>query len=115
MFQKIKKLKEEHLAHLEKELERVKNRLIQIGVKKIILFGSAVRNELNIMSDIDLLVIIDSNKLFIERLKEIYLTIQPSDVDILAYTPSEIEKMKENNLFIEHILKEGKLIYERNE
>lgn len=113
MIKKITELKEKHISDLQKELSRTKAELIKIGAIKIILFGSAARGDLGLMSDIDLLVIVNSDKNFIERTAEIYKLIQPSEVDILIYTPDEFEKMKKDNLFIQHILKKGKILFER--
>ncbi len=113
MIQKVKELKERHLRHLEKELSRVKSQLINLGALKIILFGSSVRGELGLTSDIDLIVIIESDKDFIERSGEIYKKIQPKDIDLFIYTPNEFNRMSKDNLFIQHILKEGKIIFER--
>ncbi len=113
MIQRLKEAKEEHLFQLQKELNRIKAKLIEMGAHKIFLFGSAVREELGLMSDIDLIVVIDSNKEFIERLSYYYQKIQPIDADLLIYTPQEFTRMKEENLFIQHVLKQGKIIFER--
>ena len=114
MIHRLKEAKEEHLINLQKELDRIKSKLIKMGAHKIILFGSAAREELGLMSDIDLIVVIDSNKDFVERLSYFYQQIQPIDADILIYTPQEFIRMMEENLFIQHILKQGKTIFERS-
>ncbi|MFX1316248.1 MAG: nucleotidyltransferase family protein [Promethearchaeota archaeon] len=115
MIQKLKEAKEEHLRNLQKELKRIKSEFIKMGAYRIILFGSAAREELGLISDIDLIVVIDSNKSFIERLADFYQQIQPRDADILIYTPIEFDRMKRENLFLQHVLNEGKIIYERPE
>ena len=96
-------VKKKHIKQLKKELKRVRKALIKFGVEKIILFGSGARNELNIMSDIDLIIVLKSDKPFIERLTEIYSKVLPTEIDILAYTPDEFQKMGTNNLFIQQI------------
>ncbi|MHA1460972.1 MAG: nucleotidyltransferase domain-containing protein [Promethearchaeota archaeon] len=113
MIHRLKEAKEEHLYNLHEELNRIKAKLIKMGAHKIILFGSAAREELGLMSDIDLIVVIDSNKDFIERLAYFYQEIQPVDADLLIYTPLEFIRMMSENLFIQHVLKQGKIIYER--
>ena len=113
MIQKVKRLKEQHLKDLKIELERVKSRLIELGALKIVLFGSAVRGELDITSDIDLIAVIESKKNFIERLTDYYKEIQPEEIDLLIYNPKEFKSMKNENLFIQHVLKKGEIIYER--
>ena len=84
---------------------------------KIILFGSWCRDEEDKYSDADIIVIYETKKRFLDRLKELYLMWDiPVAFDILAYTPVEFEKMlKEKNTFIERINKEGEVIYERTE
>jgi len=84
---------------------------------KIILFGSWCRDEEDQYSDVDIVVIYETKKRFLDRLKELYLMWDiPIAFDILAYTPEEFDKMlKEKNLFIERINREGEVIYERVE
>ncbi|MHA1235497.1 MAG: nucleotidyltransferase domain-containing protein [Promethearchaeota archaeon] len=114
MIHRLKEAKEKHIYNLQVELNRIKSKLIEMGARKIILFGSAAREELGLMSDIDLIVIIESNKDFVERLAYYYQEIQPIDADLLIYTPLEFIRMVEQNLFIQHVLKQGKIIFERN-
>ena len=85
MIQKVKRLKEQHLKDLKIELEHVKSKLIELGALKIILFGSIVRGELDITSDIDLIAVIESKKNFINRLTDYYKEIQPKEIDLLIY------------------------------
>ena len=82
---------------------------------KIILFGSWRKDEEDKYSDVDIIVIYETKKRFLDRLEELYLMWDiPSAFDILAYTPEEFDKMlKEKNPFIETINKEGEIIYER--
>jgi predicted nucleotidyltransferase len=113
MIQKVKLLKKKHLEEINNELNRVVSELTKLGAQKIIQFGSSVRGELSITSDIDLIVIIENNKNYLERSAEIYQNIKPKEIDLLIYTPNEFKRMKRENLFIQHILKEGKVIHER--
>lgn len=107
-------LKKKHLKELKQELHRVLSELIKLGALKIIQFGSSVREELSLTSDIDLIIIIESKQNYIERSAEIYKKIKPKDIDLLIYTPLEFSRMTGENLFIQNVLKEGKVIYERN-
>jgi hypothetical protein len=70
-----------------------------------------VRRKFNLEDDLQTFDISDKN--FIDRLAEFYQEIQPRNADILIYTPAEFNRMKNENLFIKHVLKEGKVIYER--
>ncbi len=101
-------------SHLS-ELDRVVSGLMAYQPEKIILFGSMARGDADEYSDIDLIVIKDTEERFVRRLVEITAFI-PLDigVDVLVYTPKELENMQaEGNPFIEQALKEGKVLYEK--
>lgn len=84
--------------------------------EKIILFGSYAWGKPGPDSDIDLFIIKDTNNPR-ELARAIDRAIFPRQfpLDILVYTPSEVEKKikEERNLFIEDIVKNGEIIYER--
>jgi len=97
---------------LKRELLRIKKGLIRAGAKKIIVFGSFSRGVVGRTTDIDMLVVKETNAPFFERLTEIYNGIMPKcAVDILVYTQEELEDMSKWSVFIRKILKEGKVIY----
>ena len=84
----------------------------------IILFGSFVWGNPNKDSDIDLFIIKQSQKSRIERQRELRLKLFGSDfpaMDILVYTPEEVGKSinEYKNLFIEDILRHGKVLYSK--
>lgn len=59
------------------------------------LFGSFARKEMNLWSDIDLIIIKDSSLPFIERPREFFgLYNIGVPLDILVYTPEEFAKMQ---------------------
>lgn len=95
------------------ELKRIKEELIiKYHPQKIILFGSLLKNKIEKNSDIDLVIIKDTNKTFIDRAIEAALLTHPNlAVDFLVYTPEEYKQMSlENNYFFNEINK-GKVIY----
>jgi predicted nucleotidyltransferase len=88
--------------------------LKQYSPRQVILFGSAARGEADAQSDLDVIVIKNTQESFVERL-EVMARICPPGVhaDILVYTPEEIRTMvEEKNPFIIQALREGKLLYE---
>ncbi|KAA5806901.1 nucleotidyltransferase domain-containing protein [Thermoanaerobacterium thermosaccharolyticum] len=101
---------------LSYELNKIVKILIdEYKVEKIILFGSLAKNEINEWSDIDLIVIKDTDKPFYERLEEVIEIVKPDiGVDIIVYTPEEVEEMRESLFYTEEVLKKGKIIYERS-
>jgi predicted nucleotidyltransferase len=82
---------------------------------KIILFGSRARGDWDQISDIDLIVVYQTSKSFLDRLRELYLSWNiPKSVDILAYTPDEFAEMMRENSFIQDAVREGEVLYERS-
>ncbi|MGB9627377.1 MAG: nucleotidyltransferase domain-containing protein [Thermodesulfobacteriota bacterium] len=106
-------LAEKRKEVLKKELERIIPLLIELGVKKIILFGSLPTGKVHRSSDIDLLIVQESNQRFLNRLEEVYRVIQPNcGVDFFVYTPEEFKEMSVKNPFVRRVVKEGRLLYE---
>ena len=64
-------LAEKRKESLEKELERILPLLINLGAKKVILFGSLSVGKVHRSSDIDLVVVRESNQRFLDRLDEL--------------------------------------------
>lgn len=106
-------LRENRKKRLKSELGNIIDKLKNKDTKKIILFGSMAREQVNQYSDLDLIVIKDTKKRFLERLEEVYTDIEPSvAVDILVYTPQEFQEMSQWSSFIKGVLKEGRVLYE---
>ncbi|RME82780.1 MAG: nucleotidyltransferase domain-containing protein [Caldilineae bacterium] len=88
------------------------------GVRQAILFGSLATGDATPRSDVDLIVTMDTEKSFFERyegiLAEITLAIDRRHVDLLIYTPAELERMRDRP-FVRRALEEGVIIYESQE
>ncbi len=84
-------------------------------ILRAIVFGSLARGEASRHSDLDLIVVQETDKRFLDRyddlLREITQAAPGRDVDLLIYTPQELDQM-EDRPFIAAALKEGKVIYE---
>lgn len=101
----------------EKKLEEITSRIIkEYQPERIILFGSFAWGEPNQDSDLDLFVIKKSEKSRMERERELSVLLSPHTVpiDILVYTPEEVEQSinEYQNLFVEDIVRNGRLLYE---
>ena len=88
-----------------------------IQPEKILIFGSYARGDSDQDSDLDLLVIKDSQQKNREIRREIdgLLTGRRFGIDIIVRKPEEVtENLKDNNPFyLHHIFKDGKVLYER--
>ncbi len=101
---------------LEEELGRIVNLIVKLyHPEKIILFGSLKNGDIRETSDIDLLVIKNTDKSYLQRIDEIVNKIHPQlALDIFVLTPQEVEKeIEEGNPYIKEIIDEGAIIYER--
>lgn len=100
---------------LRKELERIKDVLInEYKAEKIILSGSMATGDIHEWSDLDIIVIKDTDEAFVKRLRNIGLLVKPKVAcDLIVYTNEEIEFMKkEKRSFIIEVLEKGKVIYD---
>lgn len=90
--------------NIVKELINLKRKY---NAEKLILFGSHARGDFNESSDLDIVLIKNTNKRFIDRIGDI-LKIYKGDIPLepFVYTPEEFKKMKKRD-FIKTILKEG--------
>lgn len=108
-------LKRESYARLlAQELDNLIRQLRQIpAVQRVILFGSYARGQADLLTDLDLLVVMSSNLDFVSRCANLARQLQ-ADValDVLVYTPDELERLRDRP-FIDHILKTGKVLYEK--
>ena len=98
---------------LEYSAGQIVSKLSDLNVKKISLFGSYARGKSDLFTDLDVLVIMDTDRPFTERITEIYgLLALPVDADILCYTPQEFKRMKETP-FLKRALADEVVLYEK--
>ena len=100
----------EYLKHLTDVLA------VNVDPERIYLFGSCARGEDTEDSDIDLLLIKDTDLPRYERAREIGLLIRPRKypLDLLIYTPGEFEELKDVVGTIPYkVAREGVLLYGR--
>ncbi len=94
--------------------ELLKDFFEKTHVKKAILFGSTSKDLETTKSDLDLMIVMDTNKRFFRRyddLEGIYEIISDRSVDLLVYTPDELRRIAHRR-FIKNILEKGYTLYE---
>ena len=108
---------EKRKQQLETELLRlVESIQHKYKPEKIIAFGSFVNGPIHEWSDLDLAIIKNTNKHFIDRLIEVaHLIDNKLATDFVVYTPREFTEMARDNYFVrEEIIGKGRVIYDKN-
>ena len=103
-------------ALLDRELQRWLPLLIaHEQPERIILFGSYGMDQVNEWSDLDLVVVKETELRFLDRTRRILELLKPRvGVDLLVYTPQEFEQLcRERAFFRQEIVAKGKVVYER--
>lgn len=102
---------------LPQAIERI---VAELNPEKIILFGSYAYGNPTPDSDVDLLVVIETNGKNNEMYRAVSNLLYPRQfpVDIIIKTPNEVEAALkggvDNGFFIREIMKKGKVLYDRN-
>ena len=101
---------DELLAEVVRRIRAVGNPL------KVVLFGSCARGDRHRYSDLDLLIVEESNLPRHQRSPKYYsalVGVYP-EKDVVVWTPAEIQEWaKVPNHFVTVALREGRLLYER--
>lgn len=103
-------------AVLEAELKRYLPLLREhYHPERVLLFGSLARGVASDWSDIDLVIVKETEKRFLDRTKEVMQLLKPRvGVDILVYTPAEFARLSQERAFVrDEIAGKGEVLYER--
>lgn len=101
-------------AQIDAELEQLVEALRPYQAQRIILHGSLARGDWNRASDIELIIIKETDRPFLQRIGDVLELCESSmTIEPLVYTPQELQDMldKENS-FLQKALAEGKTLYE---
>lgn len=103
-----------YAALLEQSLRQIIATLSsRAEVERVSLFGSYARGRADLFTDLDILVVMETEKGFLERLRLLYsLLAVPVDLDLVCYTPQEYEVLKDRP-FLKRILQEEVVLYEK--
>jgi predicted nucleotidyltransferase len=103
----------------KRQIQWAVERLVQaLDPEKIILFGSYAYGKPNRNSDVDMLVIKDSDERWTVLTANAYRAVwgKTFPMDILVRTPAEIaHRLEIEDWFITEIVKRGKVLYERRD
>lgn len=101
---------------LGEALEKAVKQIVEgYDPEKMFLFGSMARGDIHAASDIDLLIIKETSRKFLDRISDVLSVINvPVPVEPIVYTSEEFQCLQaEKRDFTETVMREGKLIYER--
>ncbi|HLJ69557.1 MAG TPA: nucleotidyltransferase domain-containing protein [Chloroflexota bacterium] len=106
----------ERAALLRHELDHFV-RVVSAAVKpeRIILFGSLADGDVHEWSDLDIVLIVDSDLPFLRRPRAVLERVAPRvSMDLFVYTPAEWQEVAGTRPFLrDEILHKGRVIYER--
>ena len=106
--------KREREERLSTSLESITVQLAALGALKVILFGSLAEGNVDVYSDLDLLVIMPSTKTGMEWMKLVYEKVNRGiDADIIVYNEEEAEKKLPSSSFLRNVLNSGRVVYEK--
>lgn len=104
---------EERQAFIQEAVRRLRD---EAGAQRVVLFGSEVEGTADRHSDVDLLVIVDSEEPHLDRWVRIRRLIagprQQVPFDLVVLTPDELdEKLERGDPFIQQILEGGRTLH----
>lgn len=102
-------------ALILQDLDELKRRLAPHlqRARKVVAFGSVARGDSDQWSDLDLLIVAETSRPFLERFKDFagLYNVWPR-LDLLIYTPAEIARMiAEENPLVLRALAEGVVVH----
>ena len=106
-------------ARLSVSLEEIQSMLTPFfqlhRITKAIVFGSFATGLNSRKSDLDMILVMDTEEHFFKRydtISDIYDYLKGVSADILIYTPKELKRFS-HRPFVKQALEEGRVIYER--
>lgn len=83
------------------------------GARRALLFGSYARGTADAASDLDLLIVCDTELPFLERFRLFPEVLDAfPGAELVVYTAAELEEMRSRSGFVAHVEGEGIVIYE---
>lgn len=111
-------MQKKRYQELRHELDRIVKVLVKdYSPEKIILYGSAAHGKVRRWSDLDIVVIKNTDRRFYDRIGDVlHITRLHEAVDFLVYTPKEFTDMQEYNHFItQEVIQGGEVVYDKNQ
>ena len=88
---------------------RIRQAVSRGGRQRVLVFGSYARGDEDRYSDLDIIVVCETNRPFLERFRDFRALFDlPMPVELWVYTPDEFAEMVHaGNPFLTHVLSEA--------
>ena len=107
----------ERKTQLEQELKRATEVIVRdYSPEQVILFGSLAQGAVHDWSDIDLAIVKETPRRFIDRIGDVLQLVRPRVAfHVVVYTPQEVAQMVQSDQYfwIDEITRKGKVLYDR--
>ena len=98
---------------LQTRLDSMVEQLKEMGATRIVLFGSVAKGEVDLNSDLDLLVIMPPGRSGKAWMQRVYDQLDRGVAsDILVYNQEEFERALPTSTFLRHVMDSGRILYE---
>jgi predicted nucleotidyltransferase len=103
-----------YVSSLEKTLQQIVAKLsVMPEVERVSIFGSYARGRADLFTDLDILVVMDTDQPFPDRIRTLYrLLAAPVDMDLVCYTPREFSELQDSP-FLKRLRQEEVVLYEK--
>lgn len=115
MVTDIDTLRDRYAGKLKTSLNRIVRRLsAKPEVEQVILFGSYGKGRADLLTDLDLAVVMGSEQTFLERCAKLRQELDVDvDLDLLVYTPEEWQRHRDDPFF-KAMRVSGKVLYAKS-
>lgn len=105
----------ERRKRLDAAVERLREQLGGLeSVRLALVFGSYGRNQVGPTSDLDVIVVQETELPQTQRAAELYARLGCAvPLDLIVYTPQEFERLQRTRSFVRQAVAEGRTIYAR--
>ena len=104
-------------TQLDRELKRITEAVVRdYHPQRIILFGSLATGRVHEWSDIDLAIVKDTPRRFLDRIGDVHQLVDPQvGFNVVVYTPQEVAQMAEQDhyFWVDEIVKKGRVLYDQ--
>jgi len=112
--QQVERQRSSYVLALDASLRRMVDHLASMpSVQRVILFGSYAHGRRDLFTDLDLLVVMESDLDYVSRVAALYQELAPGvDMDLLVYTPLEYEQVRRRP-FVRRAVESGRVLLAR--